>query len=220
MEIIETTYLEVKKTARISTYGVLSSKTKYCWIVLHGSNMLCEQMLFKFSDFDPETHFVIAPESLLRFYANKFGGDVVASWMTKRDRLYEIDDISNYLNEVWNVYTSKLSSDCKKIVMGFSQGGTMCYRWLHHSKVDLNYLLIYAGWIPEEIDLSMSQTELNNIKTLYAFGNSDQFFTPDTMKKVEANIEKNKLQIEICSYDGDHRVDRGQLHYLFEKYIK
>ena len=91
---IKTHHIVTPKTARYSAYGNLSSKTKYFWFVLHGSNMLSEQMLYKFKEFDPETHFVIAPEGLSRFYVNGFGGEVVASWMTKRDRLEEIHDFS------------------------------------------------------------------------------------------------------------------------------
>jgi hypothetical protein len=37
---INTHHIQTTKTARYSTYGILSSKTKYFWFVLHGSNML------------------------------------------------------------------------------------------------------------------------------------------------------------------------------------
>ena len=49
---IKTQHIVTPKTARYTSYGKLSSKTKYFWFVLHGSNMLSEQMLYKFKDFD------------------------------------------------------------------------------------------------------------------------------------------------------------------------
>mgnify|MGYP006154491927 FL=1 len=110
---IKTHHIATPKTARYTSYGKLSSKTKYFWFVLHGSNMLSEQMLYKFKDFDPETHFVIAPEGLSRFYVNGFGGEVVASWMTKRDRLEEIHDFSVFCSTLYDTYVQKLPESCK-----------------------------------------------------------------------------------------------------------
>ncbi|MFQ3349793.1 MAG: hypothetical protein ACI87X_000579, partial [Candidatus Arcticimaribacter sp.] len=101
---LNTHHLITPKTARYSTYGKMSTKTKYFWFVLHGSNMLAEQMLYKFKEFDLETHFVVAPEGLSRFYLNGFGGDVVSSWMTKRDRLEEIHDFSVYCSTLFDLH--------------------------------------------------------------------------------------------------------------------
>ena len=71
---IKTDYYTTQKIARYSTYGTLSEKTKYFWFALHGSKMLCEQMLYKFKEFDPTEHFIVAPEALIRFYEKDFGG--------------------------------------------------------------------------------------------------------------------------------------------------
>jgi len=219
-EEIKTDHIEVKKTARVSTYGKLSDKTKYCWLVLHGSNMLCEQMLYKFAGFDPEEHFVIAPEAILRAYVKQFGGDVVASWMTKRDRLHEIDDLAYYLNQVVTKYFPQLPEGCKKIVLGFSQGGTMAYRWLNHSKVDLDLLIGYATWLPEEISLKESKTDLKQLKMVYTVGASDPFINEKRLPQVQEVMTKNGLDIPIEMYDGDHRVKKEQLKFLFEKYVE
>ena len=49
---IENKFLKINKTVRYSTFGDLTSETKYFWILLHGSNMICEQMLYKFKNFN------------------------------------------------------------------------------------------------------------------------------------------------------------------------
>ena len=72
---IKTNYIPITKQARYSSYGTLSEQTRFFWFVLHGSKMRCEQMIYKFSNFDSATHFIIAPEGLSRFYLNGFGGD-------------------------------------------------------------------------------------------------------------------------------------------------
>ena len=124
--------------------------------------------------FDADEHFVVAPEAMNRFYANGFGGDVVASWMTSRDRLDEIDDFNGYLSNLYSKYEGQLSDECKKIVFGFSQGGTTLFRWLNGKVVACDHVLGYSCWFPEDIDLKESKTrqltEYILIGTLISFG--------------------------------------------------
>ncbi|MBK9635339.1 MAG: hypothetical protein IPO64_12805 [Bacteroidetes bacterium] len=60
----------------------------------------CQIFIEKFEDFDPEEHFVIAPEALSKGYIDGLTGRVGASWMTKEDRTNEIQDYINYLESV------------------------------------------------------------------------------------------------------------------------
>lgn len=216
---IDTHQVKVQKTARYSTYGTFSKDTSYLWIVLHGSNMLCEQMIYKFAEFDPSKHFVIAPEGLSRFYKDGFGGDVVSAWMTSRDRLHEIEDFSDYLSQLLITYQSQLSPACKTIVMGFSQGGTTMYRWLHHNSCKVDAILGYSCWIPEDINLAESKTPLSMEPHIYTYGKEDQFLTPEKIEVVESIIQKNNLAINVQSYQGKHKVDKAQLKYLYEHYL-
>ncbi len=217
---IQTAYIQVKKTARFATYGTLSSKTKYFWFCLHGSNMRCEQMIYKFKDFNPEEHFVVAPEGLSRFYEKGFGGEVVAAWMTSRDRLKEIDDFSYYLSTLYTNYTERLTNSCKKIILGFSQGGTSVYRWLHQNEVHCDLLLGYSCWIPEDIDLRQSATALNSIPQLYTYGLQDQYISEERMNELKSVIERNELEVSILESEGDHRINRENLHKIFEDRIR
>ena len=103
-----------------------------------------EQMIYKFSDFDLEEHFVVAPEALHRFYEKNFGGPVVASWMTKRDRDLDIQDNGEYLSKLYTQFTNRLPEDAQKIILGFSQGGLIAYRWLHRHSIDVDAFLTRA----------------------------------------------------------------------------
>ncbi len=217
--MINVNYIKTLKTARYSTWGNLTSETKYFWFALHGSKMLSEQMLYKFKDFDADEHFVVAPEAMNRFYANGFGGDVVASWMTSRDRLDEIDDFNGYLSNLYSKYEGQLSDECKKIVFGFSQGGTTLFRWLNGKVVACDHVLGYSCWFPEDIDLKESKTELQGRDLIYTFGRQDQFLTKDRINALKDVIKINDLNVTIEEYDGDHRVDRQQLNQLFQKYF-
>ena len=217
---IKTSYFETRKTARYSTYGTLTDQTKYFWFGLHGSKMQCEQVLYKFKDFNPEKHFVVAPEGLNRFYLDGFGGEVVASWMTKRDRLKEISDFSNYLSGLYDSYCSKLNSNTKKIILGFSQGGTSLFRWLHDTPIAGDHILAYSCWIPEDINLKEGKTDFSSFDMVYTYGVQDQFLTEENMKKVYEVIDRNELNFSMEAYEGDHRISREQLELVFNKYFK
>lgn len=217
---INTEYIKTNKTARFSTYGNLNNRTKYFWFMLHGSNMLCEQMLHKFRDYDPELHFIVAPEGLNRFYANGFSGEVVSSWMTSRDRLQEIEDFSNYLSTLYTKITLKLDKSCKRIILGFSQGGTTAYRWLHNQNVETNFLIAHSCWIPEDIDLRESKSSMGKITQIYTAGKQDPFFPDGIITKVKELVLRNQLTINELYFDGEHRIDRTNLHSIFELYIK
>ena len=217
---IKTHHIATPKTARYTAYGELSSKTKYFWFVLHGSNMLSEQMLYKFKDFDPETHFVIAPEGLSRFYVNGFGGEVVASWMTNRDRLEEIHDFSVYCSTLYDTYVQKLPDSCKTIIMGFSQGGVTAMRWLHHLDVTVDFLIPYACWIPEDIDYLTAKTDWNKICKILTYGSEDQFLNEKKIIEIQEICKAGNLDFHNEIYAGDHRVDKKQLKKIFKQYIE
>lgn len=217
---IKTDYFITPKTARFSSFGELTASTKYFWFVLHGSKMLCEQMLYKFKDFDPKKHFVVAPEGLNRFYEKDFGGPVVASWMTKRDRLDEIADNGRYLSALYEHFLAQLPQGCKKTILAFSQGGTIGFRWLHQQVVNVDNIIPYACWIPEDIDLTESKTNLNAANLLFTYGKQDQFLTEKRIEMVTEVINKSKLAITFLPYVGDHRVSKEQLKIIFEQYIK
>jgi predicted esterase len=183
--------------------------------------MQCEQVMYKFRDFDPDEHLVVVPEALNRFYAKgEFGGDVVASWMTSRDRLHEIADFSHYLSQLYESYLSQLPSSCKKIVLGFSQGGTTTFRWLHRQKVEVDVLLGYSCWIPEDIDLAQSVTKLNDLELFYTYGRQDTFINEERVKSLKDVISKNQLNINIIPYDGTHKIDRSHLIELYQLWIQ
>lgn len=217
---INTQYILTPKTCRYASYGTLSQQTKYFWFCLHGSKMLCDQMLYKFNEFDPATHYVVAPEGMNRLYANGFGGDVVATWMTKRDRQKEINDFSTYLSALYKQEVHKLPDGCKKILLGFSQGGTSMYRWMHRETVEADFLIGYSCWIPEDIDLKESKTALNSIHSIYTYGQQDQFLSADRISALRNIIVKNELDISILPYDGVHKIDKGWLKEIWTSKIK
>ena len=107
----------VHKTARVFVLGSVEKATDV-WIVLHGYAQLANTFLSEFEHLANGHTAIVAPEGLHRFYRKGFYGDVVASWMTKEDRLTDIQDYVNYLN---NLVQSFPKSVQNVHVLGFSQ---------------------------------------------------------------------------------------------------
>ena len=71
---------------------------------------------------------IAAPEGLSRFYIRGTDGRVGASWMTRDERLSDIEDHISYLNHWWS--SLGVPSDAEIVVLGFSQGVATAARWL------------------------------------------------------------------------------------------
>jgi len=116
------------RTARYFTIGSLE-KAGEMWIVCHGYGQLASRFLERFRPIADDQRCVVAPEGLSRFYLSESAAErrVGASWMTKEDRLHEIDDYVRYLDALHDhVATGK----DKVIALGFSQGSATACRWV------------------------------------------------------------------------------------------
>jgi len=125
--MIKERHIEVVKQARLLLSGEPSESIEYLWIACHGYGQNVDRFIQKFRDLD-DKHLVICPEGLSRFYSKGLAGEVAASWMTKRDRLKEIEDHSNYIQQVYEYYSDKCPN-AKIILFGFSQGTATICRW-------------------------------------------------------------------------------------------
>src|SRR5947209_19668799 len=100
------------------------------WFVLHGYAQRAEDFIKKFLPIANDGMLIIAPEALSRFYAKGFAGDVAASWMTREDRIHEIEDYIRYLDILYAEVKFRISHPVQRIVaLGFSQGCPALLRW-------------------------------------------------------------------------------------------
>src|SRR6056297_1468696 len=111
--------IKVSKTAHYYSIGQPSKETTQVWVLLHGYGQLAERLLSKFSSLKTNNRFFLAPEGFSRFYWEGVSGHVAASWMTKKDRLHEIDDYSEYLNDLLDRYR-EYAPNAKINILGFS----------------------------------------------------------------------------------------------------
>jgi hypothetical protein len=106
--------IEFTYKTRYYTKGELGSSTKNIWFVLHGYGQLAKYFLNKFNIVSEAGAYVIAPEGLSKFYledvtsrAHTGNNRVGATWMTRENRLTDIENYITYLNRIYYQMTLK-----------------------------------------------------------------------------------------------------------------
>ena len=200
------------RTAHVYEHGELNSETKYLWIVAHGYGQTAERIIKKFDVLGPE-HFVVAPEGLNKFYWHDEKRTHSATWMTARHRLDEISDYCDYLDQVLEIYGSKV----EPILLGFSQGASTLYRWLEARNPSFKMLINWAGWIPDDISLSALSDVVHVRNHHMIYGLQDEFLTSDRLEVLESLYKKNQITPTFHTFEGSHRIPRKELLKLINK---
>ena len=200
--------IKISKTQRYFTHGTREKATKLL-IVLHGYGQLAEHFIRKFHQL-PENYYIVAPEAMHHFYLNGSSGRVGASWMTKEDRINNIADNNDYLNNLVDLL-QKEKQFSELLVLGFSQGGATAARWNAQRK-DIDQLILWASVFPPDLEESSFR---NNKNGTFVIGKHDEFYDATAQDK-EINKYRS-LSFEIVEYDGKHDIDADTLKNLLDK---
>jgi predicted esterase len=211
-------YLKVEKTARIVTYGDLSSAKQF-WIIAHGYGHLATYFIEKFRSLDPSEHYLIIPEGLHRYYLNGFSGKVGASWMTKEDREKDIEDYCAYLDSVYDAF---IPASKEKIInaFGFSQGGATICRWAANTNKIIDNLIVWGSVIPPDMKWEDDIEKLKKINWIYVAGSEDEFLNNEQQKEQIKTLSEKQIFPDTIIYVGKHDIQKEALHLLTQKCVK
>ncbi|HEY0655015.1 MAG TPA: alpha/beta hydrolase [Chryseosolibacter sp.] len=205
--------------ARYFTSGEITSTTKHVLFVLHGYGQLAPYFIRKFSTLENKDVVVIAPEGLSRFYIDPLEGPgrkttrVGATWMTKEDRL---TDIENYISYLDTVFAQTVGS--RKIpvsVLGFSQGSATASRWILSRNIHFDRLILWAGILPEDMNVEVGAEVLKDKSVVMVYGKQDPFLTDARFNEMKLLVEKLKTNVDIVTFEGGHDIDEHTLSGLF-----
>ena len=201
--------VEIKKTARYFQLGEITDRTEEVWFVLHGYGQLANYFLKKFNVLDNGQRVIIAPEGLHRFYWEGYSGKVVASWMTKEDRLSDVKDYVQFLD---NVYSNlKIKSKVRTKLLGFSQGTATACRWAALGDSKFDELILWSGAFPADIDYKEKKHELNALNVKLVIGEQDEFYSMEKVVEHQNWITKEGIRVELKSFSGGHVIDESTL---------
>jgi len=202
MEIAEN-HIKIEKSARYFSLGSFNEKTKTVWILLHGYGQLAKDFIDNFNSLADDSTFIFAPEALHKFYRNNRTGEVGASWMTKEDRLNEIDDNNNYLDKIVQCFSGE---NIKLNLLGFSQGCATASRWIAGRKQIVNNLYLWGSSIPEDLDLSEVGHLFSKSNLKLIIGEKDRIVKPEYIKAEFARIKDAGVECELISFNGGHEI--------------
>lgn len=214
---LETLHIKTTKTARCQVLLPKKADTKFkeCWIVIHGYAQLASDFLKSFESLSLPGRLIAAPEGLNRFYAKGFNGSPAATWMTSEDRENEIEDYCNYLQKVYELlkHQYSLSSDCKFVLLGFSQGVATLSRWVNKIEPEFDQLVFYAGSIAHDLNWGKFTKQVKN-KLHIVSGDKDPFITKEKLDEVLREYQENGLEFKTHFFSGGHVIEPQVLEFL------
>lgn len=209
-------HLTVARTARYQQLGELSLQTRRVWFVCHGYGQLAAYFIRHFAFLtkaDPTT-VIIAPEGLSRFYLSGNGGRVGASWMTRDDRLHEIQDHINFLNQLAVTVLSQCPPNVQLTVLGFSQGTATVSRWLAQAVFRPAHLILWAGGFPDDITPSAAQKLLQDLPLAVVIGSDDEYISIAQAAQQHQQLEQLGAEARLLTFTGTHELNRAILEGL------
>ncbi|PDH47719.1 MAG: phospholipase [Bacteroidetes bacterium MED-G21] len=204
--------IKIEKTAYYYSIGELNKETNEIWIVCHGYGQLAKYFIKKFECVEKQNRFIIAPEGFNKFYINGYSGRVGANWMTKEQRLDEIDDYCLYLEKLTDLIRPQAHPKCKIKIIGFSQGTATVSRWILKTKHKIETLILWGGKIAFDFNFSLFKQKHSETKNYVVFGTKDEFYSQEDIQTYRKEL--NDFKTEWISYSGGHAIDTKTLKLL------
>jgi predicted esterase len=212
-------HLTVTRTARYQQLGEISANTRQLWLVVHGYGQLAEYFIRHFAHLhtaDPIGTVIVAPEGLSRFYLTGTSGRVGASWMTRADRLAEIDDQNGYLSQLLAQLLTQCPSDVRVTILGFSQGTATVSRWLTRNAITWrpHQLILWAGDFSVDIDDAAARQLLVQLLVTLISGNQDEYVPADKLQEQAEALRQQGARVATLHFEGGHTLNREVLYQL------
>lgn len=204
------------RSARYFTLGDAGPDTADLWIACHGYGQLARDFLAGLEPISAPHRVIAAPEALSRFYAGspdarQPGARVGASWMTREDRLAEIDDQVAYLDGIAAELTSRAAGSPLLRVLGFSQGVSTVCRWVSLGRSRPDEIILWAGEIPADLPDALLGERLGSARVHLVSGARDRLVPDALLAHHEARLRTAGVVPTVHRFDGGHRLDRGIL---------
>lgn len=205
----EEQFLKIEKTARYYSNDPDVNKPGSLWIVIHGYAQLAKDFIDEFEFLNENRTLIVAPEGLSKFYTrNRIG----ASWMTKEDRINEINDYLKYLDGLFSNLKIKYDLSAAKInLLGFSQGVHTAVRWYISSNIVFDNLILCSSDFPGDADFIKLNQKLEKSKMFYIYGNKDEVISGKTFSAGIELLKSENIPFENIVFEGKHEIQRETL---------
>jgi len=207
-------HLTYQTKGRYYVHGDLNSSSKL-FIVLHGYGYLAQYFIRKFHHLDSNEIAVVCPEAPHRFYQKGTNGRVGASWMTKEDRLTDIENYISFLDTLLSSIQSKHQFESVHLI-GFSQGGATASRWLAYGQHQFDSFTLWATVFPPDMEKEY-HPKINQSQNFFVFGTKDEYYSIEKVAEHFEEIENKGLQFQMINFEGGHDIDKTALEQIINE---
>jgi predicted esterase len=199
--------IEVPRSARYFLLGG-EGTVREVWFVLHGFGMLAGKFIRWFAPAAAPHRLIVAPEALNHYYTKHEARKVGATWMTSEDREAEIGDYVRYLNLVLAEVLSSLGTAPAPSleVHGFSQGTATATRWVAMGQPHPARLVLWAGGIPPDLDLTAHGAALSQANLTLVLGDRDEYIVEERIQAEQQRLAEAGVRFTLLRFQGGHVV--------------
>ena len=216
-------HITVARTARYAAVGAPGAAE--LWVVCHGYRQLARRFIREFQGIAGAERRIVAPEGLSRFYLDEEGGPhgpearVGATWMTREDRIAEIDDYVAYLDalaeresEQTDVGVRVSGPGRSRITaLGFSQGTATVARWAVQGRTRIDRLILWGGGLPHDLDVAAARERLQGVRVALVYGAEDPFVRAEAVAAQLETLRDLGAVADAHSFAGGHVMDAAVL---------
>jgi predicted esterase len=196
--------------------GEINESTKAVWFVLHGYGQLAKYFSAKFRILEDLGVCVIAPEGLSNYYLedaqsrSRSGSTRVgASWMTRENRLLDIENYITYLN---SIFKKEINTRTIPVtILGFSQGAATASRWALTNAIHFNRLILWAGIFPTDMDFEKGREVFKTKDVKIVYGNQDEFLNDSRFAEMKTLSDKLEIASHTIVFEGKHELHEATL---------
>jgi predicted esterase len=195
----------IERTIETTTHGRYLVSAKQMGLPLlagfHGYGESAEDEFERLRSIEGSDRWItVAIQGLHRFYRRRTD-EIVASWMTRQDRLLAIADNIKYTAGVIDSVCREFSPAPTIVLSGFSQGVAMAYRCAASSTRPVRGLISLGGDIPPELD----STTLSRIPSvLIGRGIRDEWYTEVKARTDEQRLRASNVDVKVMTIDAGH----------------
>ncbi len=194
--------------------GKIKANTRTVWFLLHGYGQLAKDFLKHFHLLLTDETCLIAPQALSLFYLKGFTGKVGASWLTYEEREYGIDNYIAYLNAIYKKEVKPFEDRVLVNLLGFSQGAATVSRWAIRSGIPFNSMVLWGGFLANEIGKELASKHLKSKKVYLVYGNRDHLVTPNVQRNIKRKCKVLDVDPILVTYEGGHEIVAGPLQTI------
>ena len=203
---MEKKYLTIDVTAPYIKIGASNSAVKNIWLIFHGYGQLSEEFANSFTSLVSNDNVLIFPQGLSKFYLKGVGKQVGASWMTAHDRDIDISNYIGYLDRLYDLEIKPSRNSVKFNLLGFSQGGHTVSRWISHSGISYDKLVLWGSSLAHEISHAHVREHFSSGENFIIIGDRDRFIDDEKLMLAKRRYSKIGFNYQLISFVGGHEI--------------